>query len=73
MEKKHRNKCRKMRGGEEALGVEVVVRGPLGSCCQSVREFWTLTHVPWRRACVGKEPVHRSWARVLALADKVPF
>ena len=40
-------------------------------CCKSVREFWTLTHVPWRRAFVGKEPVHRSWARVLALADKV--
>ena len=40
-------------------------------CCKSVREFWTLTHVPWRRACVGKEPVHRSWASVLALVDKV--
>ena len=24
------------------------------SCCKSVREFWTLTHVPWRRAFVGK-------------------
>ena len=23
-------------------------------CCKSVREFWTLTHVPWRRAFVGK-------------------
>eukprot|EP00963_Diacronema_lutheri_P006060 scaffold509_cov315-Pavlova_lutheri.AAC.4 len=45
----------------------------LPRCCKSVREFWTLTHVPWRRACVGKEPVHRSWARVLALVDKVPF